>query len=205
MANVKLVQHIVDTFKSGTETLKKHAHVYDMEKKAYVPMPAPSGPMTAQPPMDPAAMQGGAPMPPMDPAAAQGGAPMPPGAPMDPNAMAAGGAPMPPGAPMDPNAAMGAGAPPMDPAAAQGGGMPPEMETALSDLASGVETTAQTAEQTKSQVDQLAERQLATEQELNELREKLKTPAPMEGQEAGSEAAAPSKEDPMSAGLQQLA
>ena len=81
-------------------------NVYDkinFVKKAFAPMP-PDAPQPMPPqgmPMDPAMMQGGAPVDPatgmpMDPAMMQGGAPVDPntGMPIDPAMMQGGGAPM---------------------------------------------------------------------------------------------------------------
>ena len=120
------------------------------------------------PPMDPNAMPPGAmPPPPGDPNAMPPGAMPPPG---DPNAM-------PPG---DPNAVP---PPPADPNAMPpgGSGISPELESAISQLAGGMTSVSQTVEAQQAQTDQLSQRMLAMEEELNKMKTELKAPAPFEG------------------------
>lgn len=196
MPNIEFINKLVNTFDQNIAWL---------EKQAFQPSPPPMGPAAGAPPMDPNAMppQGGAPMPPgapMDPSMMQGGMP-----PMDPSMMQGGMPPMDPnamppqgGAPMDPNAM-----PPGDPNAQGGAGpIPPELEQALSELSGGVEGIAQQTQETQAQMDQLAQRQLSTEQELDKLREELKTPAPFEGGGSPAPQQEPKPEAPQ--GLQGL-
>ena len=161
MPNIEFINKLVDTFDKNIAWL---------EKKAFTPAAPPAGPATGGPPPGPPPPPGGDPnmMPP-------GGDPnmMPPGG--DPNMMPPGGDSnmMPPGgypSMMPP----GGGAPPQGP-------IPPELEQALSELSGGVEGIAQQTQETQAQMDQLAQRQLANEQEISKLREELKTPAPYEG------------------------
>lgn len=159
-------------------------------KQAFVPAPAPAGPATGAPPMDPAMAGGGAPMPPPPgagmpmPPPGPGGMPVDPatgmpidpatgmpidpntGAPMDPAAMQ-GGAPMPPPGP-------GAGAPPA-------GGMPPELEGMLSEMANGVTSLSEMFQNQQATIDQLATRLQELEGKSNELHEMLNGPAAFEG------------------------
>ena len=122
-----------------------------LTKFAFTPTASPAPPATAMPPQGP---------PPSDPGMAP-----PPG---DPGMMP------PPG---DPNAMPPQGPPPPPPA----GGIPPELEGALSQLAGGMDTVSQTVEQQQAQTDQLSQRMLAMEEELNNLRASLNGPAPFEG------------------------
>lgn len=160
-------------------------------KQAFVPAPAPAGPATGAPPMDPAMAGGGAPMPPPPgagmpmPPPGPGGMPVDPatgmpidpatgmpidpntGAPMDPAAMQGGGAPMPPPGP-------GAGAPPA-------GGIPPELEGMLSEMANGVTSLSEMFQNQQATIDQLATRLQELEGKSNELHEMLNGPAGFEG------------------------
>ena len=164
MMDVNYLRKTLASFDAGIEALCK---------KAFVPAPAPAGPATGAPPMDPA-MAGGAPMPmpspgpggmPVDPAT---GMPIDPnaGAPMDPAAMQ-GGAPMPPPGP-------GAGAPPA-------GGIPPELEGMLSEMANGVTSLSEMFQNQQATIDQLATRLQELEGKSNELHEMLNGPAGFEG------------------------
>lgn len=153
--------------------LKEELNTFDklLEKMAFTPTSAPPPPMTQMPP------QGG--QPPMDPAMAQGAPPMPPQEgqpPMDPAAMQ-GGQP-----PMDPAMAQG-GQPPMDPAAMQGGapapgGMDPQFEGALAELAQGTQKLGEEVGAQRDQIDQLTQRLLQMEQQMSQLQDGLKQPAP---------------------------
>lgn len=162
MTDLEQIKAIVNAFDEGRETLTKFA---------FTPAAPPAPPMTAGPPpgapMDPNAMPPQGP-PPGDPNAMSPQGP-PPGAPMDPNAMPPGGDP---GAPPPPGP---------DGGAPQGGGIPPELENALSQLAGGMDSVSQTVEEQQAQTDQLSQRMLAMEEELNSLRSSLKGPAPFEG------------------------
>ena len=176
MPNIEFINKLVDTFDKNIAWL---------EKKAFTPAAPPAGPATGGPPPggDPNMPPPGPPGPP-GPPPPPGGDPnmMPPGG--DPNMMPPGGDPnmMPPGGDQnmmppggDPNMMPpGGGAPPQGP-------IPPELEQALSELSGGVEGIAQQTQETQAQMDQLAQRQLANEQEISKLREELKTPAPYEG------------------------
>lgn len=164
MTDIEHIKAIVNAFDEGRKALTKFA---------FTPAASPAPPMTAMPPGDPNAMPPGAPMPPPpgDPNA------MPPPPPGDPNAM-------PPPPPGDPNA-MPPGAPmppPGDPNAAPPGAIPPELESALSQLAGGMDAVSQTVEEQQAQTDQLSQRMLAMEEEINSLRASLKGPAPFEGE-----------------------
>lgn len=171
--DLETLNNIVALFDQGREALTKFA---------FTPMGAPQGPAMAPPPGDPAA-QGG--MPPQGDPNAQGGMP-----PVDPNT----GMPIDPatGQPMDPNAQGGmppqgdpaaqGGMPPADPAAQGGGGaVSPELENALSQMSSSVESVANTVEEQQAHNDELTKRMLSMEDELSKLREELKAPAPFEG------------------------
>lgn len=161
MTDIENIKAIVEAFDAGREALTK---------LAFTPTAAPAPPATAMPPQGPPPGDPGMMPPP--------GAPMPP--PGDPNAMPPQGPPpgdpgmMPPG---DPNAMPPQGPPPPPPA----GGIPPELEGALSQLAGGMDTVSQTVEQQQAQTDQLSQRMLAMEEELNNMRAELKGPAPFEG------------------------
>lgn len=152
MTDIENIKAIVEAFDAGREALTK---------LAFTPTAAPAPPATAMPPQGP---------PPGDPGMMPPGAPMPP--PGDPNAMPPQGPP-----PGDPNAMPPQGPPPPPPA----GGIPPELEGALSQLAGGMDTVSQTVEQQQAQTDQLSQRMLAMEEELNNMRAELKGPAPFEG------------------------
>lgn len=128
------------------------------EKSAFAPAPPPQGPAMAPPPGDPAA--GGPPPPP--PGGPQGGPPPPP-----------------------PGGDPGAGAPP--PPGPQGGGLPPELEQLLGDLANGVQGMAQTQEQQQGALDQLSKRLLDMEGQVNDLKQALKGPMPVDEPGAGGE------------------
>lgn len=158
MTDIETIKAIVNAFDEGRAALTKFA---------FTPTAPPAPPMTAQPPMDPNAM------PPADPNAMPPAGPPPPGA-------------MPPGPPPagDPNAMPPAGPPPGDPGAPPpppAGGIPPELESALSQLAGGMDAVSQTVEEQQAQTDQLSQRMLAMEEEINTLRSSLKGPAPFEG------------------------
>lgn len=168
MTDIENIKAIVEAFDAGREALTKFA---------FTPTASPAPPATAMPPQGPPPGDPGMmpPPPPGDPNAM----PPPPG---DPNAMPPQGPPppgdpgmMPP--PGDPNAMPPQGPPPPPPA----GGIPPELEGALSQLAGGMDTVSQTVEQQQAQTDQLSQRMLAMEEELNNLRSSLKGPAPFEG------------------------
>ena len=170
MTDIENIKAIVEAFDAGRKALTK---------LAFTPTAAPAPPATAMPPQGPPPGDPGMMPPPGDPGMAPPpGAPMPP--PGDPNAMPPQGPPpgdpgmMPPG---DPNAMPPQGPPPPPPA----GGIPPELEGALSQLAGGMDTVSQTVEQQQAQTDQLSQRMLAMEEELNNMRAELKGPAPFEG------------------------
>lgn len=168
MTDIETIKSIVNAFDEGRIALTKFA---------FTPAASPAPPMTAMPPGDPNMMPPGAPMPPPgDPNA------MPPPPPGDPNAM-------PPPPPGDPNAMP----PPGDPGAPPAGAIPPELESALSQLAGGMDAVSQTVEEQQAQTDQLSQRMLAMEEELNSLRASLKGPAPFEGGSAPT----PDKAAPM--------
>lgn len=179
--DVNYLRKTLASFDAGIEALCK---------QAFVPAPAPAGPATGAPPMDPAMAGGGAPMPPPPgagmpmPPPGPGGMPVDPatgmpidpatgmpidpntGAPMDPAAMQ-GGAPMPPPGP-------GAGAPPA-------GGIPPELEGMLSEMANGVTSLSEMFQNQQATIDQLATRLQELEGKSNELHEMLNGPAGFEG------------------------
>ena len=172
MMDVNYLRKTLASFDAGIEVLCK---------QAFVPAPAPAGPATGAPPMDPAMAGGGAPMPPPGP----GGMPVDPntgmpidpatGMPIDPNT----GAPMDPaamqgGAPMPPPPGPGAGAPPA-------GGMPPELEGMLSEMANGVTSLSEMFQNQQATIDQLATRLQELEGKSNELHEMLNGPAGFEG------------------------
>lgn len=172
MMDVNYLRKTLASFDAGIEALCK---------KAFVPAPAPAGPATGAPPMDPAMAGGGAPMPPPGP----GGMPVDPntgmpidpatGMPIDPNT----GAPMDPaamqgGAPMPPPPGPGAGAPPA-------GSMPPELEGMLSEMANGVTSLSEMFQNQQATIDQLATRLQELEGKSNELHEMLNGPAGFEG------------------------
>lgn len=172
MMDVNYLRKTLASFDAGIEV---------MRKQAFVPAPAPAGPATGAPPMDPAMAGGGAPMPPPGP----GGMPVDPatgmpidpatGMPIDPNT----GAPMDPaamqgGAPMPPPPGPGAGAPPA-------GGMPPELEGMLSEMANGVTSLSEMFQNQQATIDQLATRLQELEGKSNELHEMLNGPAGFEG------------------------
>ena len=144
-----------------------------MLKQSYTAAPPPPPPMTQQTPN--AAAAGG--MPPQDPNAMGAMPPQDPNAmgampPQDPNA-AAGGMP-----PQDPNA-MGAMPPQNQNVAPQGGpSIPPELESALSQLASGMTNVAGEVTQQRDQLNQLTQRMLNMEQTFDLLKD---SPAPYEG------------------------
>lgn len=119
--------------------------------------------------------QGPAMAPPPPPQGDPNAAPPPPPGPQGPPS------PAPP--PGDP----GAGAPPPP----QGGGLPPELEQILGDLANGVQGMAQTQEQQQGALDQLSKRLLDMEGQVNDLRQALKGPAPVEEPGAGAQEQAP--------------
>lgn len=151
MTDIENIKAIVDAFDEGRAALTKFA---------FTPAAPPAPPATAMPPQGP---------PPGDPGMMQ----PPPG---DPNAMPPQDPNMAP-PPGDPNAMPPQGPPPPPPA----GGIPPELEGALSQLAGGMDSVAQTVEEQQSQTDQLSQRMLAMEEEINNLRASLKGPAPFEG------------------------
>lgn len=156
MTDIENIKAIVDAFDEGRAALTKFA---------FTPAAPPAPPATAMPPQGP---------PPGDPGMMPPGAmPPPPG---DPNAMPPQDPNMAP-PPGDPNAMPPQGPPPPPPA----GGIPPELEGALSQLAGGMDSVAQTVEEQQSQTDQLSQRMLAMEEEINNLRASLKGPAPFEG------------------------
>lgn len=130
-----------------------------LEKKAFVPAPPPQGPASGAP--------AGPPQGPVDP---NTGMPIDPntGAPMDPAAM--GGAPMPPGP----------GAPAPAPAP-QGGGMSPELESMLSEMASGMQGVTETLNNQQQIIDTLAQRLADLEGKADQLNNALSGPAPFEG------------------------
>lgn len=172
MTDIENIKAIVEAFDAGREALTK---------LAFTPTASPAPPATAMPPQGPPPGDPGMmPPPPGDPNAMPPQGPPPP--PGDPNAMPPQG-PLPPGdpgmppPPGDPNAMPPQGPPPPPPA----GGIPPELEGALSQLAGGMDTVSQTVEQQQAQTDQLSQRMLAMEEELNNLRSSLKGPAPFEG------------------------
>lgn len=174
MTDIENIKAIVEAFDAGRVALTKFA---------FTPTAPPAPPATAMPPQGPPPGDPGMAPPPVDPNA------MPP---QDPNAMPPQGDPnaMPPQdpnmmPPQDPNAMPPQGTPPPPPA----GGIPPELEGALSQLAGGMDSVAQTVEEQQSQTDQLSQRMLAMEEEINNLRASLKGPAPFEG--GGTPAAAP--------------
>lgn len=177
MTDIENIKAIVAAFDEGRTALTKFA---------FTPTASPAPPATAMPPQGPPPGDPGMAPPPGDP----GMMPPPPGDPNamppqgpppgDPNAMPPQGPPpgdpgMPP--PGDPNAMPPQGPPPPPSA----GGIPPELEGALSQLAGGMDTVSQTVEQQQAQTDQLSQRMLAMEEELNNLRSSLKGPAPFEG------------------------
>ena len=130
-----------------------------LEKKAFVPAPPPQGPASGAP--------AGPPPGPVDP---NTGMPIDPntGAPMDPAAM--GGAPMPPGP----------GAPAPAPAP-QGGGMSPELESMLSEMASGMQGVTETLNNQQQIIDTIAQRLADLEGKTDQLNSALSGPAPFEG------------------------
>lgn len=153
MTDIENIKAIVNAFDEGRAALTKFA---------FTPAAPPAPPATAMPPQGP---------PPGDPGMMPPGAmPPPPG---DPNAMPPQDPNMAP-PPGDPNAMPPQGPPPA-------GGIPPELEGALSQLAGGMDSVAQTVEEQQSQTDQLSQRMLAMEEEINNLRASLKGPAPFEG------------------------
>ena len=158
MTDIENIKAIVNAFDEGRAALTKFA---------FTPTASPAPPATAMPPQGPPPGDPNA-MPPQDPGM------MPP--PGDPNAMPPQDPNMAP-PPGDPNAMPPQGPPPPPPA----GGIPPELEGALSQLAGGMDTVSQTVEQQQAQTDQLSQRMLAMEEELNNLRSSLKGPAPFEG------------------------
>ena len=182
MTDIENIKAIVDAFDAGRTALTKFA---------FTPTSSPAPPATAMPPQGPppgdpgmAPPPGPPPgdpnaMPPQGPPPGDPGMMPPPG---DPNAMPPQGPPpgdpgMMPPPPGDPNAMPPQGPPPPVPA----GGIPPELEGALSQLAGGMDTVSQTVEQQQAQTDQLSQRMLAMEEELNSLRASLNGPAPFEG------------------------
>lgn len=176
MTDIENIKAIVNAFDEGRAALTKFA---------FTPTAPPAPPATAMPPQGPPPGDPNA-MPPQDPGMMPppgdpGAMPPPPG---DPNAMPPQDPNMAP-PPGDPNAMPPQGPPPPPPA----GGIPPELEGALSQLAGGMDSVAQTVEEQQSQTDQLSQRMLAMEEEINNLRASLKGPAPFEG--GGSPAAAP--------------
>lgn len=174
MTDIETIKSIVEAFDAGREALTKFA---------FTPTASPAPPQTAMPPGDPNMMM----PPPGDPNA---GMMPPPGAmpPGDPNMM-----PPPPG---DPNAMPPADPNMMPPPPPGAGGIPPELESALSQLAGGMDTVSQTVEEQQAQTDQLSQRMLAMEEEINNLRSSLKGPAPLEGP-------APTEPAPAPAGMEQ--
>lgn len=176
MTDIENIKAIVEAFDEGRTALTKFA---------FTPTASPAPPATAMPPGPPPGDPGMMPppgdpnaMPPQGPPPGDPGMMPPPG---DPNAMPPQGPPpgdpgMPP-PPGDPNTMPPQGPPPPPPA----GGIPPELEGALSQLAGGMDTVSQTVEQQQAQTDQLSQRMLAMEEELNSLRSSLKGPAPFEG------------------------
>lgn len=176
MTDIENIKAIVNAFDEGRAALTKFA---------FTPTAPPAPPATAMPPQGPPPGDPGMMPPPGDPNA------MPP---QDPNAMPPQGDPnaMPPQdpnmmPPQDPNAMPPQGTPPPPPA----GGIPPELEGALSQLAGGMDSVAQTVEEQQSQTDQLSQRMLAMEEEINNLRASLKGPAPFEGGGTPADAPAP--------------
>lgn len=189
-----VLDEILNTFDAGRSALKKHA---------FISAGPPQGPASAPPPGGPPPPGPGAPPPPGP------GAPPPPGGgQVDPNT----GLPIDPqsGMPMDPQTGQlidpqtgqpvpppGPGAPPPpggDPNAGgappppqEGGAVPPELENALSQMSSSVESVANTVEQQQQQSDELTKRMLTMEDELSKLKEDLKNPAPFEGGPEGGE------------------
>lgn len=163
MTDIENIKAIVEAFDAGRAALTKFA---------FTPTAPPAPPATAMPPQGPPPGDPNA-MPPQDPNMAP-----PPG---DPNAMPPQDPNMMP--PQDPNMAPPPGdpnaMPPQGPPPA--GGIPPELEGALSQLAGGMDSVAQTVEEQQSQTDQLSQRMLAMEEEINNLRTSLKGPAPFEG------------------------
>ena len=164
MTDIENIKAIVEAFDAGREALTKFA---------FTPTAPPAPPATAMPPQGPPPGDPGMMPPPGDPNAMPPGDPnmMPP--PGDPNAMPPQDPNMMP-PPGDPNAMPPQGPPPA-------GGIPPELEGALSQLAGGMDSVAQTVEEQQSQTDQLSQRMLAMEEEINNLRASLKGPAPFEG------------------------
>lgn len=164
MTDIENIKAIVEAFDQGREALTKFA---------FTPTAPPAPPATAMPPQGPPPGDPNA-MPPQDPNM------MPPG---DPNAMPPQDPNMMP--PQDPNMAPPPGDPNAMPMPPQGpppaGGVPPELEGALSQLAGGMDAVAQTVEEQQSQTDQLSQRMLSMEEEINNLRASLKGPAPFEG------------------------
>lgn len=161
MTELEKIAQIVNAFDEGREALTKFA---------FTPSAPPAPPMTAGP-------QGGPPAgpPPGDPNAMPPGGAPPPG---DPGMMPPPGDPnMPPPGPGPEGAE---GAPPPPPAGPEGGAIPPELENALSQLAGGMDTVSQTVEEQQAQTDQLSQRMLAMEEELNKMKDSLKGPAPFE-------------------------
>ena len=152
MTDIENIKAIVAAFDEGRAALTKFA---------FTPAAPPAPPATAMPPQGPPPGDPNA-MPPQDPNM------MPP--PGDPNAMP----------PQDPNMMPPPGDPGMAPPP-PAGGIPPELEGALSQLAGGMDSVAQTVEEQQSQTDQLSQRMLAMEEEINNLRASLKGPAPFEG------------------------
>lgn len=153
MTDIENIKAIVNAFDEGRAALTKFA---------FTPTAPPAPPATAMPPQGPPPGDPNA-MPPQDPGM------MPP--PGDPNAMP----------PQDPNMAPPPGDPNAMPPPPPAGGIPPELEGALSQLAGGMDSVAQTVEEQQSQTDQLSQRMLAMEEEINNLRTSLKGPAPFEG------------------------
>ena len=167
MTDIENIKAIVEAFDAGREALTKFA---------FTPTAPPAPPATSMPPQGPPPGDPGMAPPPGDPNA------MPP---QDPNAMPPQDPNMMP--PQDPNAMPPQGTPPPPPA----GGIPPELEGALSQLAGGMDSVAQTVEEQQSQTDQLSQRMLAMEEEINNLRASLKGPAPFEGGGTPADAPAP--------------
>lgn len=161
MTDIENIKAIVDAFDEGRAALTKFA---------FTPAAPPAPPATAMPPQGPPPGDPNMMPPPGDPNA------MPP---QDPNMMPPPGDPnaMPP---QDPNMMPPPGDPGMAPPP-PAGGIPPELEGALSQLAGGMDSVAQTVEEQQSQTDQLSQRMLAMEEEINNLRASLKGPAPFEG------------------------
>lgn len=165
MTDIENIKAIVDAFDEGRAALTKFA---------FTPAAPPAPPATAMPPQGPPPGDPNMMPPPGDPNAMppQGPPPGDPNAmpPQDPNAMP----------PQDPNMMPPPGDPGMAPPP-PAGGIPPELEGALSQLAGGMDSVAQTVEEQQSQTDQLSQRMLAMEEEINNLRASLKGPAPFEG------------------------